>query len=189
MSYDIYLLKLEQGEPIDKAIERIFSEESEEINHGLPNPEKERQKQRLAAELIKKNADLEIFRFGYKEIAATYGISEEEARIKYRHIELNGPEDGSGIQITLYDDSATVTVPYWYKGEKARATLEEVWEYLKIIQREAGYFVYDPQLEVVLDLSSDFSKVMSPYIDTVKWAEETIISPKEEEKKPWWRFW
>jgi hypothetical protein len=42
------------------------------------------------------------------------GITEDEARVRFRHIELNGADDGNGIQITLSDDTADITVPYGF---------------------------------------------------------------------------
>jgi hypothetical protein len=189
MSYDIYLLDHKPSDNIDRIIERVFSEEAEEINPGLPDPQKERQKRQLAAKLIEKNPTLEVFQFGYQEIASINGITEEEAKIKYRHVELNGSDDGNGVQITLYDDSATITVPYWHKEEEAKATFEEIWEYLKIIQGETDYFAYDPQLGEVLNLSDGFSKVLSVYTTTVKQVEAQITNSEGNEKRAWWRFW
>src|SRR5215813_9846414 len=49
MSYDIYLFKRKPGENTDEAIKRIFSEEANEINPGLPDVQKERRKQYLAS--------------------------------------------------------------------------------------------------------------------------------------------
>ena len=185
----MYLFERKPGENTDEAIKLIFSEEANEINPGLPDVQKERRKQYLASKLIEKNANLEVFQFGYQEIASLESITEEEARIKYRHLELNGREDGNGIQITLFDDSVTITVPYWHKREKAKAVFEEIWEYMKIIQEETNYLIYDPQLEMTLNLSSGFSAALRLYKTTARWSEEAIISSQGEEKKPWWRFW
>jgi hypothetical protein len=55
---------------------------------------------------------------------ADVDLREDEARVRYRHVELNGPENGNGIQITLYDDNASITIPYWHQPEapaRARA--------------------------------------------------------------------
>ncbi len=163
MSYDLYLLRPESGvDPLETA-EKLFSEESEEINLGLPQPEKEKQKRDLADALIKLNPGLEVFPFGFSEIAAMEGITEDDARIKYRHLELNGAEDGNGIQITFYDDSASITVPYWHVGEKARDTFKEIWSYLMLLEKEVGFVTYDPQLEKILNLSSDWPVVLEAH--------------------------
>ena len=67
-------------------------------------------------------------------------ITVEDAKKKYRHIELNGPtEETNGIQITLFDDEASVTVPFWHQGAAARRVFEEIWSYVEIIEREGGF--------------------------------------------------
>ena len=65
-------------------------------------------KRRVADALIAHNPKLEVFQFGYEEIAEFEKITVKQARRKYRHLELNGPEEGTnGIQITLFDDEAS----------------------------------------------------------------------------------
>jgi hypothetical protein len=40
---------------------------------------------------------------------------------------------------------------------------EEIWTYLEIIEREGGFFTYDPQVERVLDLRKDFELSLGCY--------------------------
>jgi hypothetical protein len=117
----------------------------------------------LAASLVQRNPKLEPFPFGYPTIAAKYGITEAEARIRYRHIELNGPDDGNGIQITLYDDTADINIAYWHQPPEAETVFLEVWGYLQILEQEGGFAVYDPQLDRLLDLTSDRQAVVQRY--------------------------
>ena len=165
MSYDLHLFRPEAGVDPLETIEQLLdeNEESDEINPGLPVPEKEERKRALAQALINLNPQLEIFKFGFKELSEMEGITEDEARVKFRHIELNGAEDGNGIQITLSDDTADITVPYWHTGAAARQTFEEIWSYLKLLEAEGGFVTYDPQLEQILNLSTDFSSVLETY--------------------------
>jgi hypothetical protein len=116
MSYDLHLFRPEVGvDPLETA-KRLLDEDEEfdEIKPGLLVPEKEERKHTLAQALIKLNPELSIFEFGFKEIAEMEGITEDEARVRFRHIELNGADDGNGIQITLSDDTADITVPYGF---------------------------------------------------------------------------
>jgi len=165
MSYDLHLFKPESGVDPLEAIERLFEddEESEEINVGAPVPEKELRKRALAQVLINLKPKLEVFEFGFKELAETDGITEDEAREKYRHLELNGAEDGNGIQITLLDDTADITVPYWHKGDAAKETFQEIWSYLTLLEKEGGFVTYDPQLEKILNLSADLPLAIETY--------------------------
>jgi hypothetical protein len=168
MSYDFRLFLPQPGvDPLVTAQEEP-DEETEEINPGPPVPAKEARKQSIAAALMKANPALTVFQFGFDEIARFQGITVEEARVRFRHVELNGPDDGNGIQITLFDDGASVTVPYWHKDEKARAVFTEIWEYLEVIQSVAGYQIYDPQIERIIDLASDLEDAVECYTDVVK---------------------
>lgn len=189
MSYDLYMLECKDGENLNDAVIRFTSEQEEELNPGFLDNVKEQRKQNLASKIIERNPGLEIFSFDYQQIASIHGMSAEEARIKYRHIEINGPEDSNGIQIELYDESAAITVPYWHKGVKAEDTFQEIWQYLKLLEQEAGYFPYDPQLGKALDLDSDFSSVLSSYEGIMLQIDEQIIKPMQRPKKSWWRFW
>jgi hypothetical protein len=106
-----------------------------------------------------------VFKLQYKKIAAFEKITIGEARKRYRYVELNGPDRGNGIQITLYDRSATVTVPLWHGGPAAAAVFEEISEYLRVIRRETGYDVFDGQLEQKIDLSIGIDESLTCYQD------------------------
>ena len=112
------------------------------MNPGPPNADADARKQKLTRTLLAENPALEPFEFGYAEIARIGGISEDEARVQYRHVELNGPENGNGIQITLYDDHASITIPYWHQPDAARLVFEGVWRYLRVVCASGGFFVY-----------------------------------------------
>ncbi len=190
MSYDFHLLRLAGGrDPSAEAREFLESTaEAEVLNPGPPDPAKEERKQALAAALRAADPRLEAFPFDYAEIARAEGIPEDEARARYRHIELNGPDEGSGIQIELYDDSATVTVPYWHHGTEAEPVFAEIWRYLSVLEGDGGFRTYDPQLERVLDLGRDRAAVLEAY---ARGLEVTFAEAKKliEPRRPWWRFW
>src|SRR5215470_17978738 len=100
MSYDIHLFKPDAGESADEAFERLFVE-SEDLDDEPPSSGKEALKEKLANALIAANPLLERFQFDYAAVAKSLKTTEEQARLEWRHIELNGPEDGNGIQITI----------------------------------------------------------------------------------------
>lgn len=187
MSYDLYLLRVSPGKDALAEALSLLEQETEEINPGLPNPENEARKKVLARELLVVNPQFEIFEFDYAEIAGTMKISEQEARRRYRHIELNSPEDGNGIQISLYDDTASLAIPYWHQNEKAKQVWLEAWPYLECLQRHGGLSIYDPQLEEILDLSEDLDEVVKVY----SWAGGALDQAVEaaKSKKPWWKVW
>src|SRR5262249_36294380 len=156
MSYDFYLFERRPG--IDPLVTARAAQErdTEDIDPGPQLPAKEARKKSIATALINANPALEPFPLGFEEIAKSRGISVAEAKEKFRYLELNGPEDGNGIQITLFDDCASLTVPYWHQGEDAKKVFSELWGYLSVIQQAAsGYEIYDPQLDCIINLSSD----------------------------------
>ncbi len=190
MSYDFQLLRVSDGrDPTEQARAYLESTAEEEVlNPGPPDPAKEERKRALAAALRATNPGLEEFSFDHAEIARLEGITEAEARERYRHVELNGPEDGNGIQIELFDDSATVTVPYWHHATDAEPVFAEIWGYLGVLEREGGYRTYDPQLDRVLELERDRPAALAAY---ARGLEVTFAAAKQliEPKRPWWRFW
>lgn len=186
MSYDLYLLRVPPGADPLKAAEEIFHEDVDEINPGTPNPQKEATKRELAEQLQLINPSLEVFPFDYAEIAKLMQISEQEAQIQYRHIELNALD--GGIQITLYDDTASLTMAYWHKGEKAGEVWREAWQYLECLERHGGFSIYDPQLDRMLNLVSDLEEVQQVYVSGVSATEQAVLEMTEP-KKPWWKFW
>ena len=200
MSYDLYLVRIPQGADPIAYIQHVQEQEEAEgqVNPGDPIPEKEAGKQAIARELIAVDSSLTIFPFDYAEIARFTETSESEARLRYRHLELNGPENGPGIQITLYDDTASVTLPYWHGAEAARQAWRKLWSYLHVLEREGGFNTYDPQLEQILDLSAGVERVLDLYGYGVECTQETaagyasgrvVHSRAHTVKKPWWRFW
>ena len=127
--------------------------------------------------------------FDYAAVAKSLKTTEEEARRQFRHIELNTPEDGNGIQITIEDDSATITVPYWHQGEGATDAFDEIRRYARVFETEAGYIAYDPQLEKQLDLSNDLAEMTDAYTDVSSDLESIVAAVGERPTKPWWKFW
>jgi hypothetical protein len=168
MSYDFRLFLPRLGvDPLVTA-QTDPDEESDDINPGPPVAAKETRKHAIADALMKTDPLLEVFQFGYEEIAKFQNISVEEAKLRWRHMELNGPDDGPGIQITLLDDGASLTVPYWHKDKRATVVFAQIWVYLKIIQRVGGYQIYDPQMECIVNLASDLEKATNSYTDVLK---------------------
>lgn len=150
-----------------------------------PDPQKEGLKRRVADALIARNPRLEIFQFDYEAVAKSRKITVEQARLQFRHLELNGTQEGvNGIQITLFDDEASVTVPFWHDGEKASDTFREIWGYLEIVCQETGYLAYDPQIDRVFDASAGFGDALACYTGVVCQKNATSRT----KKKPWWRF-
>lgn len=190
MSYDLHIASRESIENELAAVDE-YDPEAEVLNPGRPVAEIEAKKRELADRIRSANPQLQPFEFDFREVAEFLGSSEEEARLRYRHIELNGADDGNGIQVTIYDDHVGITVPYWHSGDAARAVIDEIWRYLQIIEQATGYVTYDGQVGKVLGLSVDKPEVLRAYIGVIDRLPEIIASAEFDHTglKPWWKFW
>jgi hypothetical protein len=188
MSYDLHLLARPAGPDLPSAARARLAGGEEAIDPGPSSPEREAWKARLAAALRRANPRLAPFAFEYPALAARLGIAEDEARRRYRHIELNGPEGGSGVQITLADDTVDITIPYWHQRPAAATVFEEVWGYLGVLEREGDLATYDPQLDRILALAVDRPAVLESY-GRVMTRTRPPTAPGAGRARPWWRFW
>jgi hypothetical protein len=140
--------------------------------------------------LISFNPRLESFNFGYEEIANVQGINIDEAKKAFSHIELNTPEDDFATQIMIFDNYVAITVPYWYSGDESKEVFNMIQEYTKIVRKTAGYFVYDPQTEQVLDPLKENISGLNVYQSTITQVEQMKGDQiTSSQKKPWWKFW
>ena len=108
--------------------------------------------------------DAEVVKVEFPEIATFKNISVDQAKTRFRHLELNHRDEGLGIQVTLCDDYATLTLPYGGRsGKRTASVFARIWKYLKVIESITGYQVYDPQMDRIVDLESDLEKVTTNY--------------------------
>jgi hypothetical protein len=56
----------------------------------------------------------------------------------------------TAIQVDYFGREASVTVPYWYRGDAARAIVDKVYRLGAVVQAETGLPGYDPQLGLSL---------------------------------------
>jgi hypothetical protein len=108
------------------------------------DPAAESRKRRLADLLLKMKPDFEEFHIRYEEIAEFERISVDEARLKYRYVEINGP----GVQFTVFDK-------YVALGVYSKIDLDELDAVLAALAAEGDFVLYDPQSEKVTDLSEE----------------------------------
>jgi hypothetical protein len=193
MSYDLHFVRVPPGADPRATIEQALEQDEElddlDVNPGDPDPAKEARKQAIARALMAADPELTIFPKDYAEIARVLEISESEARVRHRELELNGPEDGPGIQISLYDDTAAITLPYWHDGEAAGQVWRKIFTYLQVLEREGGFRTYDPQLDEVLDLSAGPDALLAQYGAGVQYTRQIAASHGAAPTKPWWKFW
>ena len=103
-------------------------------------------------------------------------------------------------QIQIMGSSALINIPYWYIGKNAAMVFAKVNQYLKIIRKEVGYFVFDPQTGKTYDPEKEDIDGLFIYTATTeqtnKYQEslklQSVDAPKKSGKtkqKSWWKFW
>ena len=153
MSYTLVLVRAPAGASDDE-VEKIALATTAAEATRPPAPadrEKERQKQALMAALVAGCPELEGAAPDYAALARAEKISEEEARHRFHWCTVSGPDEGAGIQITLYDDYVSIDLPSAAGTEEDWA---DVWRYLEILVREGGFVVWDPQGPNLVDLAA-----------------------------------
>jgi hypothetical protein len=184
VSYDFYLFAA--GEGVDPRA--VAAADEEGFESGPRDPAKEAAKRKVADALIAHDPGLELSAFDYDDIARLHRMRLDVAYERVRHLELTDVSaGGSGAQIMLFDDSASVTVPFWHEGAGARADLERVWTYIDVICRATGYEVFDPQLDRVIDRGA-FGDVFAHYDRAMRLVKD-IAGPPVKRRRPWWKFW
>jgi hypothetical protein len=191
VSYDLYAIAARPDEDPAEVYEALG--EAEDGEAAGWTDEQVARAEKLAASLQALNPRLERFVFDYPKVAKALGVTGDEARAQWRHIELNTPDGGNPIQVTIHADHASLTMPYWYTGERAKETIREALSYLAVIERETGWTTFDPQIGRRLDLRGDLNEVVSAYEVGSRRVEELSRerspSPESPPAKRKRRFW
>jgi hypothetical protein len=176
MSYDFHLLQPRA----DGDIREYARLEMDDGDFAPVDPKKEAMKLRIAQALAARFPAFEASRVGY----------EANAPSRLRCLELNDMSAESlGIQIQLFDDEAFVTVPYWHAGAKAQACFRQIWDAMRVICGEAGYAVFDPQLDRALEDGEDIDAALADYLKTMAHIARDPAFGGRAARRPWWKFW
>lgn len=172
MSYDFSLFRKssDEGPITDSKTDPDQQQEGEGIPAfcTLGGLSRDQIKRKLADLLISEHPKFQEFQKDYQRIAQARSISEAEARQRYGHIELT---DDGGLQVTLFDDSAAVTMPFWPNPETRFCT---AWECLKLLESQGLFSTYNQQIGRILDLKSDFEVVRASYLGANGTVERTL---------------
>ena len=153
MSYELLLLRVPPGAS-EEDVERIARSTTEAEDGRAPGPrdaEIERRKRALVDALVAECSELEGAEPDYEALARAENISEEQARDRFRWWTVSTPDEGAGIEITIYDDYISVDMP---SAAGTDEDWEDVWQYLEILVREGGFVVWDPQGTDLVDLAA-----------------------------------
>jgi hypothetical protein len=154
MSYTLLLLRVPPGSTEDD-VERIANATiaAEDTRAPAPpHPENERRKRRLVDALLAECSELKGGEPDYAELARAEDVSEQQARERFHWWTVTAPEEGAGIEITLYDDYVSIDLP-WAAGTDE--DWDDISQYLQILVREGGFVVWDPQGPDLVDLTAE----------------------------------
>jgi hypothetical protein len=188
MSYDIELLP--RGR-VDEILRQYESQDADSVvlNPGPSVAEREEWKRRLRGVLIREEPKFEQFEFDFHEIARIDSISEGEARTRYRHVELNLLEsDRSGIQVTLYDQTVSITIPYWHNEAAASQVFVRVGRYIELLENSGDLVTYDPQVGRIVRFATDLGEILQRYLSVMARIPD-IVDHSRMQPKRWWHLW
>jgi len=188
MSYDLYCYRASSGVPNAAEAEALVEAVNAAEEAGDTKPAHSDTKEKITAALIERNPRLERFKFDCSKIAESLKIPEDEARLRYQHVELNSPEGDLAIQLTVYDDHVFISTPYWYEGTTADQVFSQLSEYLRVIRETAGFFAYDPQTGIAFDPQQTDLREHQQYDKVVKDLPKIAVAARKS-GKPWWKFW
>ena len=186
MSYALYSYKSQLGSPNLEEAQAII--EVEEDDYEIQsNPD---QRLKIVKALVDYNPRLECFDFDFDLISKLQNINIDKARDTFEYSELNTKEGDLATQITIDNHCVSITVPYWYSGKMAEEVFDMVISYTKVLRQKFGYFVYDPQIEIVYDpLKDDFEGLEIYQSMVIKTEKINYEGDEIEIKKHWWKFW
>lgn len=156
MSYDLYLYRVPLGADPAEACRAAF----EAADDPPTPPDAPQQMTRIAAALRAESPALEGRQGGVGGHA---------------FVLLQSPD--RGIQLWLFPGCVSMDVAFWHSGAAAAEVWREAWRYLRVLQRETGGCIYDPQQDRVLDLHTDFDAVLAAYAGGVRQMEEIQANP------------
>jgi hypothetical protein len=174
MSYTLYL----ELPRLDGTIRGEALREIEDAVFAPVDTVKEATKLRVGTALAAQFPDFEVERFGY----------DHTSRSQSRYFEINDLGDDSfGVQIQLFDDEASLTIPFWHEGAKAEACFAQVWDIIGVICRETGYAVFDPQMDRTLNKGENFDAALQTYAKLVRKVSRDPDLGGRKPAKPWWK--
>lgn len=121
MSYDIYFLRREPGQSWEDAMEAL---EEQAGNGGAPS----------------RPAQWDQVVAGVREVLGEVSVTEGPP-----NWEIDDPE--TAIQVSCYDGEWSMTVPYWWDGERAEAIAGYLRAIAAVVHGATGLDAYDPQVE------------------------------------------
>ncbi len=181
MSYDLYCYKSILGYPDFNEAESVISAEDES---EAPNPsDTDRKNMLMVAEtLVAFDPRLELFELDFDAIAKLRSISTEQARESVPYLEVNTAESEEHyVQFIISNDHVGISFGFGMNEE----FMSRILEYVDVICRKTGYFLFDPQDGSVMD---PLHPIALSREESTNWTDTDEVNFYKE-TKPWWKIW
>jgi hypothetical protein len=147
MSYYIYCYQSRLGTPNIKEAQSII-EVFEEQGFLQSNYKR---KLEIAQALINCNPAFTRSDFTFDTMSSHAEVIASDQSVPPISIQLNAVSAFGRVEVTIFDNNISLSVPYWYTDIHGEEVFEKLIVYTKIISRISGYYVYDPRAEIVYD--------------------------------------
>ncbi|MFI0503311.1 hypothetical protein ACH3WN_10650 [Streptomyces albogriseolus] len=124
MSYDIYFMSRRDGQSWDEVLEAM--EDAAERSEPIP---------------------ARLFDAWDRIVPQARMLLGEVDITEYEQESRDLSHSGTGIDLSVFGDEVSITVPYWHAGEDAAVVLGKVFALSAIVEKETGLTAYDPQTE------------------------------------------
>jgi hypothetical protein len=184
MSYDLFLYKSNTGNPnIDEAMKVI----DDDTDIWAKKPHNYETKTSIEKALMQIAPSLKGF--DYEQLAQKQGKTIDEVKQTFIKFELT-TNDGSDIQLDIYDYHVAITVQFTHQAGKAEKIFQKLQTYVDAVSKATGYFLYDPQTGEVFDPLSKRLDGLAKYLSVSNDFEAIARSVEaKENRKPWWKLW
>jgi len=155
VSFDLYFFDLEPGQSWDDALKAMGAEALRDDDGPLTD------------------AQLQVWERIRGAVGAVLPDATEHVTEQSREL----TDEASAIQLSLFGDELSLTVPYWYQGEEAERLVGQLREVARRVEEATGRVAYDPQADAAFlgtgdnSAASAMSRICRSLLDRVRRSE------------------
>jgi hypothetical protein len=90
--------------------------------------------------------------------------------------------------VTLYDQTVSITIPYWHNQEAASQVFVRVGRYIELLEDSGDLVTYDPQVGRIVRFATDRGEILRCYLSVMARIPD-IVEHSRIQSKRWWHFW
>jgi hypothetical protein len=151
MTYDLYMFRVEKGQSVIEAADELLRklrEDEKEVKEIITSEERAFM-DHLALVLTSTNKALQANPSNFMGYSIQVYCNSD-------------PNEDTGI-IDIYKDRIEITVAYGRDSYKASRVMLNILTNLKILQKETGFVVYDPQSRIEVNIENNIADLLDEY--------------------------